>query len=71
MRVKLSSTRKADLQAAGFFAVHHEVGSDRLINDRRPVNSIENRLGWAKLPHWALFCQVNRGGERVKSDQVQ
>ena len=41
--------------SGGLFAVHHKVGSDRLINDRRPFNSIENRLGWAQLPHGS-YC---------------
>ena len=44
--------------SGGLFAVQHKVESDRLINDRRPFNSLEHRLGWAQLHHGSLFCQV-------------
>ena len=39
------------LVTGGVFAVPHKPTSDRVINDRRPFNSFERQLGWAKLPH--------------------
>ncbi len=42
---------------AGLFGVAHKKASDRLIFDRRPQNSGERRLGWAKLP---LGSQLSR-----------
>jgi hypothetical protein len=54
---------------AGLFCVEHKKDRDRLIVDRRPQNSTEHRLQWARLPHGVLFCrlrlephQVARGG---------
>ena len=39
----------------GLLAFQRKVESDRLINDRRPLNCLEHRLGWAKLPHGCPF----------------
>jgi hypothetical protein len=46
---------------AGLFAVTHKSTSDRLIIDRRALNSTEKRLCWEGLPHGALFAQVRLG----------
>ena len=37
--------------AAGLFCVPHKESKDRLIIDRRAMNSIESRLSWAELLH--------------------
>ena len=42
----------------GLFCVPHKVESDRLINDRRPLNARENRLGWCQLPAGHLLTQL-------------
>ena len=42
----------------GLFCVMHKLNFDKLINDRRPLNSIEARLAWAKLPHGSQLCQL-------------
>ena len=42
----------------GLFCVPHKVLSDRLINDRRPLNQREERLGWSNLPAGHMLCQV-------------
>ena len=42
----------------GLFCVAHKPSSDRLINDRRPLNIRENRLGWSTLPCGSLLCQI-------------
>ena len=34
----------------GLFCVAHKISSDRLINDRRPLNAREHRLKWCDLP---------------------
>ena len=34
----------------GLFCVAHKIYSDRLINDRRPLNAREHRLKWCDLP---------------------
>jgi len=34
----------------GLFCVPHKPTSDRLINDRRPLNAKEKRLDWSRLP---------------------
>lgn len=44
--------------SGGLFCVVHKLLTDRLINDRRPLNAVEGRLGWAKLPHGSLLCQL-------------
>ena len=44
--------------SAGLFAVPHKCDSDRIICDRRPLNELERRLVWAKLPHGALLTQL-------------
>jgi hypothetical protein len=49
--------RSADggILRGGLFAVAHKNASDRLINDRRPLNEVEGRLHWAELPvGWQL-----------------
>ena len=43
---------------AGFFTVPHKPNEDRLITDRRPQNSTEQRLGWARLPQGPLLAQL-------------
>ena len=42
----------------GLFCVPHKVESDRLINDRRPLNFRERRLGWCELPSGVMLCQL-------------
>eukprot|EP00438_Fugacium_kawagutii_P015754 Skav233443 [mRNA] locus=scaffold1486:339543:342293:- [translate_table: standard] len=42
----------------GLFCVPHKPESDRLINDRRPLNARENRLDWCQLPAGPLLCQL-------------
>lgn len=42
----------------GLFCVPHKATSDRLINDRRPLNARENRLNWSKLPSGQMLCQL-------------
>ena len=42
----------------GLFAVPHKESSDRIICDRRPLNELERRLVWAKLPHGSLLTQI-------------
>jgi len=44
--------------SGGLFSVGHKDESDRLINDRRPFNGIERRLGWCRLPHGTQFIQL-------------
>ena len=46
---------------AGIFTVPHKAESDRLIIDRRPQNSTENRLRWCTLPHGSLLTQIHLG----------
>ena len=42
----------------GLFCVPHKVSSDRLINDRRPLNAREHRLNWCSLPSGPMLCQL-------------
>ena len=42
----------------GLFAVPHKETSDRLINDRRPKNARENKLGWCELPAEPMLAQL-------------
>lgn len=42
----------------GLFAVPHKETSDRLINDRRPLNARENKLGWCELPAGPMLAQL-------------
>ncbi len=42
----------------GLFAVPHKESSDRLINDRRPLNARENKLGWCELPAGPMLAQL-------------
>ena len=49
---------KGNIIAAGLFAVPHKESSDRVICDRRPMNELERRLVWAKLPHGSLLTQI-------------
>ena len=44
--------------SGGLFSVGHKDESDRLINDRRPFNGIERRLGWCRLPHGTELIQI-------------
>ena len=42
----------------GLFAVPHKETSDRLINDRRPLNAREKKLGWCELPAGPMLAQL-------------
>lgn len=42
----------------GLFCVAHKPSSDRLINDRRPLNAREHRLGWCELPAGPMLNQL-------------
>lgn len=42
----------------GLFCVPHKPSSDRLINDRRPANARERRLGWCQLPSGPMLTQL-------------
>jgi hypothetical protein len=42
----------------GLFAVPHKPESDRLINDRRPLNIREKRLNWCALPSGVMLNQL-------------
>lgn len=42
----------------GLFCVAHKPTSDRLINDRRPLNARERRLNWCELPAGPLLKQL-------------
>ena len=42
----------------GLFCVAHKPTSDRLINDRRPLNAREQRLNWCSLPAGPMLCQL-------------
>lgn len=42
----------------GLFAVPHKETSDRLINDRRPLNAREKKLGWCQLPAGPMLAQL-------------
>ncbi len=42
---------------AGLFTVPHKNSSDPLIIDRRPANSTEKRLVWARPPSGAQLAQ--------------
>ncbi len=47
------------LPVGGFFAVAHKADSDRLIYDRRPMNSLEKGLRYrARQPHEACFTKL-------------
>ena len=57
---------EGNLMTGGLFGVAHKPTSDRLINDRRPFNAGERRLGWARLPCGVQLCQLVVGdGEEV------
>ena len=49
---------KGNVISGGLFAVPHKPQTDRIICDRRPINELERRLIWAKLPHGALLTQI-------------
>lgn len=49
---------RGNLITGGLFAVSHKPLTDRIINDRRPLNETERRLVWAKLPHGTLLTQL-------------
>ena len=42
----------------GLFCVPHKPESDRLINDRRPLNIRERRLNWCELPSGVMLSQL-------------
>ena len=42
----------------GLFCVPHKSTSDRLINDRRPLNAREHRLNWCELPAGPMLTQL-------------
>jgi hypothetical protein len=46
------------LVKGGLFCVPHKPESDRLINDRRPLNAREQRLGWCQLPAGPMLTQL-------------
>ena len=57
--------RKSDVLAegrklikGGLFCVPHKPESDRVINDRRPLNLREERLEWCQLPSGPMLCQL-------------
>ncbi len=52
----LSEGRK--LIKGGLFCVPHKADSDRLINDRRPLNLREDRLDWCQLPCGPMLTQL-------------
>ena len=49
--------------SAGWFGVDHKQHVDRLIQDRRPANAIERRLGWAELPGGEQLAQLVLGND--------
>jgi hypothetical protein len=50
---------KPILPVGGFFAVAHKADSDRLIYDRRPMNSLEKVFKYrARLPHGTCFTKL-------------
>ena len=54
--------------SAGWFGVDHKQHVVRLIQDRRPANAIERRLGWAELPGGEQLAQLVLGNdEEVRS----
>lgn len=58
----------------GLFCVPHKPESDRLINDRRPLNLREKRLGWCQLPAGHMLTQLilNRDESiRASGDDLQ
>ena len=56
------------LVTAGFFCVPHKPETDRIITDRRPQNSTEDRLEWAQLPQGCLLYQlVLKDNESVRA----
>lgn len=58
----------------GLFCVPHKLESDRLINDRRPLNLREKRLGWCQLPAGPQLTQLILNREesvRASGDDLQ
>ena len=49
--------------SAGWFGVGHKQHVVRLIQDRRPANAIERRLGWAELPGGEQLAQLVLGND--------
>lgn len=49
---------EGNIISGGLFAVPHKPQTDRIICDRRPINELERRLVWAKLPHGSLLTQI-------------
>ena len=49
----------------GLFCVLHKALFDRLINDRRPLNAIEQKLNWIELPHGSMLTQLVVGENEV------
>ena len=49
---------QGEIISGGLFAVPHKTDTDRIICDRRPMNELERRLIWAKLPHGCLLTQI-------------
>ncbi len=51
----------------GLFCVKSKPLFDRLINDRRPFNAVEDQLGWAELPQGCMYCQAVLGpGDSIR-----
>ena len=48
----------------GLFCVPHKATSDRLINDRRPLNIREHRLDWCELPAGPMLTQLILDGDQ-------
>lgn len=58
----------------GLFCVPHKPESDRLINDRRPLNLRERRLNWCQLPAGPMLTQLilNKDASiRASGDDLQ
>lgn len=49
---------EGNIISGGLFAVPHKPQTERIICDRRPINELERRLVWAKLPHGSLLTQI-------------
>ena len=54
----------------GLFCAPHKPESDRLINDRRPVNLREKRVNWCQLPAGLTLGQLVLGSVRASGDDL-
>ena len=55
----------AKLLVGGWFAVAHTRERERLVFDRRPQNSIEESLGWLRLPSGSQLIHMEIGEHEV------